>query len=798
MTAEPLPNTSELTLVQPGITDAAYPDATPDLLIEATYQDGVLRPHTPLELPANTRLQLRITPVNNIDSADALDRHSHTQPDTTCDTSSLAASAAPPLRLKLLIPLGAALALGAWGQYRFLEAQAFSWEAFLFYALAIAIFTLTVTYAHHPIFQSRPMDIGRLLSDSASALRRNLWRVFAMLGSLGLMGILLYLLQRTPPLPSYNGGLLLWLAAIGLHLVAVADIQPHLLRLNQFQEWKTWWRRSFSRSALQERLHPPRLNRFQEWKAWWQWGAQHAIVLMMALVTLLALGLRVWNVGTIPPTLGGDEGSQGLEALRVLKGEITNPFNTGWLGVPTMSFYFNALTVGTLGNTMFALRLPWSLVGAATVLVVFFLVRRLCGATLGLVTAVLLATYHYHIHFSRLGSNQVADGLFVALALLFLYRGYDRRNLLDWVVCGIAIGTSQYFYAGARFTGVLVASVVLFLAIRDGVLPFLRQRYLELLVLSSAVLISGAPMIQYSMRFPDDYNARVNEVGIFQSGWIEEEMQARGQGMVEILLDQTKRAAFAFNLYADRTVWYGSPEPLMNFAAAVLFLIGLGYGVLHIMDRRIFPMVAWWGGAMLMGGALTESPPSSQRLTTLAAPAIFFVALTLMRIGQVTLQALNIRRPERVLWPYLGIAVILLSAISIKWYFIDFTPTLRYGSYNAVVATSIGRYAHDHLGPDARMYFFGPPRMYIGFGSVPYLAPDVEGQDIHEPLTAPPAPGLVQPDKDAIFIFLPERSNELDLVRQTFPKGELEVVPSPVPGKKETMYTMYRVRREDL
>ncbi len=105
-----------------------------------------------------------------------------------------------------------------------------------------------------------------------------------------------------------------------------------------------------------------------------------------------------------------------------------------------------------------------------------------------------------------------------------------------------------------------------------------------------------------------------------------------------------------------------------------------------------------------------------------------------------------------------------------------------YGSFNAVVATALSVYEHDRLGPDWRVYFFGAPRMYYDFSTISYLAPQVEGADVRQPLVAPPGPTLVSSDKRAAFVFLPERRRELDLVRQTFPQGQLEAVPSPLGG----------------
>ena len=86
--------------------------------------------------------------------------------------------------------------------------------------------------------------------------------------------------------------------------------------------------------------------------------------------------------------------------------------------------------------------------------------------------------------------------------------------------------------------------------------------------------------------------------------------------------------------------------------------------------------------------------------------------------------------------------------------------------------------------------------MYVGFGSIPYLAPQVEGTDIREPLKDPPPRQLVRSDRHAAFVFLPERRGELDLVRQTFPNGELQQV--PVPNGNAPLFVVYRVGLDRL
>lgn len=731
--------------------DSIPPSKTSQDAVDAVYQDGSLKLSKALDIPNDAQVQITIVPQSEGGDPRPTEQHASEPPAQTSPEANTGSMRG------LLLLLAGALGLIGLAQQTFLDRLEFSWTGTGLAVVAILIFTVTAFAANNEY--KMPAFLQNLFQSAG----RGSWQQVMLIGSVILIGILLYLLQLEPALPSYNWTLLLWLGATALYVAAIA---------------------------------PPHKPAEQRWnvRTWWQQHNQ--TIVAIGAILIVAVGLRLFQLESIPPTLGGDEAEQGLEAIDVLNGDITNPFSTGWLGVPTMSFYFNALTIGPLGNTIFALRLPWVFVGAATVLTTFLLVRRLRGETLALLTAALLATYHYHIHYSRLGSNQIADALFVSAALLFFYRGYDTRQPVDWALSGIIVGFAQYFYAGGRFTAVIIIALIAYFTLRDRQ-HFWREHYRGVLVLLGAMVLVSGPMIQYAFRFPDDYNARLSMVGIFQSGWLATEQEVLGQSAWEILVVQFQRAALAFTAYPDKTFWYGSSKPLFHFADGALFLLGIGFASISFFNRRLIPMVFWWWGGMVMGGFLTENPPSTQRLVTMSVPAVFFVALALEQIGLIVQRSWNRPAIHRFITPALGGAVLILSLLSIRWYFVEYTPQRIYGGINSVVATSIAEYARDDLDENWHMYFFGPPRMYIGFGTIPYLAPDVAGEDILEPMTEPLNPSTIQTNKNAAFIFLPERMEELERVRTTFPNGELEPIPSPI-DSNETLYTVYRVPQSQI
>lgn len=660
--------------------------------------------------------------------------------------------------------------VGAWLLSRSAPPEPPSFLAFaLFFVAALIVFMATQEQQSEP----QQSAFAALEQDQPAARLRRLprftlqnagshWRLALLLLALLAVVYLLYLLPRLDRLANHTLASLLWLGAMAAYALAVAPPRANLL----------------PRLAARLKLI---------------WQQRRAAVLLLLAIMLAALVLRAAYLEAIPYTLGGDEASQGIEAVRVLQGEIRNPFTTGWLGVPTLSFFFNSITIDWLGMTKTGLRLPWALVGTATVVACFFLVKQLQGVTLALATSALLAVYHYHVHFSRLGSNQIADPFFVTASLMFLYHGMRKQRMWAWVATGVCAGAAFYFYAGARFTPIVVAAL-LFFALLQQPRAALQAHGRGILAMGGAFLVAAAPMLQYALRFPDDFNARINQVGIIQSGWLARELE-NGNALLPTLWEQLRRAALAFNYYPDRTVWYGLLQPLLDPVFGALFAVGLLLCTLLVVlrrDQRVLPYVLWWWGGMIAGGMLTESPPSAQRLTTLTVPVCFFIAFVLWRFGgllQVGLLQAGAPRLSRKLVLSLGVA--LFAIISLRLYFFEYTPQIRYGGRHAELATTLAPFLQE-VEETHDAYFVGAPWMYWGFSTIPYLAPGMNGQDLEQQLTAPPPTTLLRPARGALFIVRPERIDELPLIQQTFPQGRLLQITSRAP-ERELLGTLYYV-----
>jgi len=118
----------------------------------------------------------------------------------------------------------------------------------------------------------------------------------------------------------------------------------------------------------------------------------------------------------------------------------------------------------------------------------------------------------------------------------------------------------------------------------------------------------------------------------------------------------------------------------------------------------------------------------------------------------------------------------LVMATDLNYYFNRVYDPARnaytLGGGNTLVATRVAYYLRDKAPVGAQVFFFGPPRMgYFSHSTIPFLAPGRRGQDVVEPLTGPPDFDLTAP---ALFVFLPERLNELEFVRQAYPNGRYQ------------------------
>ncbi len=175
-------------------------------------------------------------------------------------------------------------------------------------------------------------------------------------------------------------------------------------------------------------------------------------LLPLAAITLLALILRAWRLETAIHGLIDE--MHFINAVTLLWQypndiRLLQPFST----IPAFPWVFPYAQSGGVeifGNNLTGIRVLSVLIGTVTIPALYLLARSLFDKPTALIAALILATFPPHLHFSRAGINNIADPLMGTAALAFLAYGFRIRQRWPFVLAGVALGLTQYFYDGGR------------------------------------------------------------------------------------------------------------------------------------------------------------------------------------------------------------------------------------------------------------------------------------------------------------------------------------------------------------
>jgi 4-amino-4-deoxy-L-arabinose transferase-like glycosyltransferase len=147
-----------------------------------------------------------------------------------------------------------------------------------------------------------------------------------------------------------------------------------------------------------------------------------------ACVTVLAAGLRLWNLGDAG--FGTEYYAAAVRAM-LLDGHnlLYNAFDpAGVLAVdkPPLALWVQAFSARVLGYSAFALMLPQATEGSLAVVLVWYLARRDFGETAGILAALLLAVTPVSVAVDRSNNTDSLLVLVLLLAAWALPRGGER------------------------------------------------------------------------------------------------------------------------------------------------------------------------------------------------------------------------------------------------------------------------------------------------------------------------------------------------------------------------------------
>jgi len=213
----------------------------------------------------------------------------------------------------------------------------------------------------------------------------------------------------------------------------------------------------------------------------------------LGLIILLAVLLRFWQLGDNPPSLAWDEASWGYNAYslgidgrdefgRFLPLDYLESFGDF---KPPVYAYLDVIPVKLFGLTEFAVRIPSALFGTLTVLVTYFLTKRIFWNSkskelYALLSALFLTISPWHIMLSRAAFEANIATFFIVGGIWLFLKGIQEEKWYITIAI-IFFVLSIYTFNTAR---IVAPILVLFLGLifRKSLIENKKQTFISVLI----------------------------------------------------------------------------------------------------------------------------------------------------------------------------------------------------------------------------------------------------------------------------------------------------------------------------
>ena len=509
------------------------------------------------------------------------------------------------------------------------------------------------------------------------------------------------------------------------------------------------------------------------WRPRWRPPATTPEWLGVAGLTLLAAGLRLPNLDSLPNGVHGDEGEFGELARAVLQGDGPPPFDVAFWGESSFYVHLLAGLMAVVGENLTAIRLLSALAGIAMVPALYLLVRDLFGRRAAFIAAFLLATSAVYIHFSRLALNIVHGPLFFCLSLWCLWRGFASQSRLWLVMGGVTGGLALLFSFGAR----LIVPVLAFVLIWRLLLE--RSAWRRWLTESALVALGG--FLALSPQLAGSWYDRTKLVGRTESRliWFDsanwaataERHGADSTEVLRILAGLVLTSLSAFTHRRDVDDFYPfDGVALTPGVVAPFVLLGLVFTISRMRDLRYAIVAGWFVMPFVVGSVLTIGSGSFHRLLPAVIPGLVAAAIFVDYLIR-TVQVRVVPSVGAVSTAAL-VLLLLLGGLQDVQTYLGRTGV----SYPWPVATAQARFA-GRLEPGGVLLSAGAPDLYASHGPTRFLGRRLaERQDLVNPTVTLP----LSPREHQVGLFLPEGRKEwLPLLQAYYPTAAVATLQAP-------------------
>lgn len=456
--------------------------------------------------------------------------------------------------------------------------------------------------------------------------------------------------------------------------------------------------------------------------------------------------------------------------------------------------YMQWWTVEAMGFSFTSMRLISVLFGVLTIPAMYFLGQTLFDRNTGLIAAAVTTIWPPHIHFSRIGLNNISDPLFGVLMVAFLIQALRMNRNRDYVIAGVCLGLASLWYEGGRllYSGLAIGIIVAALVWGRGLLRHWRGLVLFAFCFALVVIpyywtltsenYYFAPRLQTSgaflTRMLDQLRNGIPVGEIFNLWWVE---SLRGT------------LYHLFYVIDGSQLYYGGYTAILIWWLVPFFWLGLIFTI--VRTPRSGLLMLGWIVVGVLGISFVVSSQYTVRFVAIFPPIIIFVAAGIRYV----VETLWVMPYRRVMWGVVTAIVVVISIANITYYF---GPHLEL--YNKQVRLANRDYYDAYYTvsdyPNISLYFLGISRTQVFDLSLNqdafFKGKDFTMQVIEdESIITPEWLRALPRDRTLTFAISPDNQRLIDVLRNTFP-----YVDGPLPRRVDTVpedrrYAMFALRQ---
>lgn len=509
------------------------------------------------------------------------------------------------------------------------------------------------------------------------------------------------------------------------------------------------------------------------------WGASVLLVLLMAIfrdaamghrlvlsrprlrralmwigLTILAALPRLAMLDRFPTILDADEGAFIAHAVEFQRGQMPNPFGTGFFSTPLLYLAAQGIVAGNAMDGIGEYRHLSAFLGTIGVLATWRLGRRIVEPTGGLIAGVLLAGWPLHLYFSRSALNNITDPTFLVLALLFLLRGMETRRALDAVLSGLSLAGAVYgYYGGRAMWAVALASLIALVVVERRVW---RDAMWAAGWMVSAFVVAAMPLLVTFHEQPAELAGHLDA--------LDDQRSSSLGGWLGRVTD-----ALLYPVAGNDQGFFRHDPPFIGWPLTLLVVAGViavtGRSIVRRDGRPLALLLVPY--ILLCAGIALTDPLMSQRFSAVIPLLAIVAGAGLAWLARLAAQVVpgGGEAARLVVALLVGVSI---GVGNVRWLASENRQEDAYGDRRTTMMWDIGWRLREGEDGTSRLLLAGAPYVYAnGFANLNVLAPDVVQEDVPGQFVGPAdAPPL---SDGTILVLVPERLDERCAIEAAYP-----------------------------